>query len=239
MFAVIVPYRDREHFLEIFLKDVTAYIKNPSLGKWKKSDKNFIVIVSEQKDDFLFNNALSKNIGAVFANQIDKEISHFIFNEVDTIPLKHIDYVTSENIIHFMNFGSCKIIKDDYFRVNGYNPLYNGWGFEDNDFSERLNAFEVPYKKEYLWQAGHVSEKKYRNLEWEYYGYINRKDKWDIKEPTNRNKKMFDFFRSLNRETQRSWASIQGVNLINIEKIKLENKLNNIYFISYNSADYI
>jgi len=239
MFAVIVPYRNREYFLEVFLKDVIAYIKNPALGKYKKTDKDFIVIVSEQKDDFLFNNGLSKNIGAFFANQIDKEISHFIFNEVDTIPLEHIDYFTSENIVHFMNFGSCKIIKDDYFRVNGYNPLYNGWGLEDSDFYERLDAFDVLYKKEFLWKAGDVSEKKYRNLEWEYWGAVNRKDKWDIKEFTDRNAKMLDFFRSLNRETQRSWASIQGVNLVNTKKIKLENKLNNIYFISYNSADYI
>jgi hypothetical protein len=228
MFAIIVPYRDREFFLSILLEKLTDYLEG-----------SFIIIVSQQKDSLPFNLGLSRNIGAVFAECYYKNISHFIFNDVDTIPLKSIDYLTPENIIHFINFGSCKIIKDDFFKINGYNPLYNGWGHEDNDFYERFDAFDIQFKKEFLWQGGMYQKKKYINLELEHWGVVNRKDKWDIKKMTDRNEKMFNFFRSLDKKRKQEWASIQGANLIDPQKIKLENKFNNIYTISYNSIDYI
>jgi hypothetical protein len=228
MFIIVVPYRDRDLFLKQLLERIPEYLKD-------KSD-DYKIIISEQNDEFNFNNALSKNIGAAWANQNFNNITHFIFNEVDTVPIKDVDYTTPENIVHFMNFGSSKIIKNDFFKINGYNPLYNGWGHEDSDFFERYSVFDIPHKQQFDWKdkVGIV----YDNLEHIYYGKFDRTKKWDIQKLTERNLKMFDFFRNLNKPLKQYWASINGVNLIDINKIKfLDNFNNKVYHISYNSAD--
>jgi len=51
---------------------------------------------------------------------------------------------------------------------------------------------------------------------------------------------MFDFFRNLDKSLKQYWASINGVNLIDLNKIKfLDNFENKVFYISYNSADYM
>jgi hypothetical protein len=146
MFVIVVPYRNRKIFLDIFLEEIPKYIKeNHGL---LPDGKTYKIIISEQNNKNVFNLSLSRNCGAIWSNLNFDNISHFIFNDVDAIPIKNIDYLTSENIINFINYGSCKINKNDFFKINGYNILYNGWGCEDVDLNTRLKHFKINFKKE-------------------------------------------------------------------------------------------
>ncbi len=133
--AVVVPVKDREEYLSEFLKQVPEYLKSTN------GIEDFIIVIAEQINEEMFSASIAKNIGASFALSIFK-CDYIIFNDVDIIPIKNVDYGFKDNItICFMNFGSCKVPADAFIRTNGYNPNISGWGFEDTEFYDRLEAF--------------------------------------------------------------------------------------------------
>lgn len=69
---------------------------------------------------------------------------------------------------------SYSLRKEDYMAINGYDEKYFGWGYEDDDFGNRLTAHkvkgEVLYTKEILLHLWHKeSGSKGKNLNEKYY----------------------------------------------------------------------
>jgi hypothetical protein len=131
--AILVPYRNRKSYLDIFLSEVPKYLERVS------GITDYAIYVAEQQSQDLFNLALSRNVAAQAALD-DGVAEYFVFHDVDIIPLRDIDYgPLSFNVSWFLSAGSCKITTTDFVKANGYNPDFVGWGDEDVEFYHRLS----------------------------------------------------------------------------------------------------
>jgi N-terminal region of glycosyl transferase group 7/N-terminal domain of galactosyltransferase len=131
--AILVPYRDRKDYLDIFLDEVPKYLERVN------GITDYAIYVAEQESQDRFNLALSRNVAARAALD-DGGFGYFVFHDVDVIPLCHIDYgPRSFNVAWFLSAGSCKIAATDFVKANGYNPDFVGWGDEDVEFYHRLS----------------------------------------------------------------------------------------------------
>jgi N-terminal region of glycosyl transferase group 7/N-terminal domain of galactosyltransferase len=130
--AILVPYRNRKRYLDIFLREVPRYLERTN------DISDYVIYVAEQQSQDPFNLALSRNVAARAA--LDDGVSgYFVFHDVDVIPLCGVDYgPRSFNVAWFLSAGSCKVIAADFVRANGYNPDFVGWGDEDVEFYHRL-----------------------------------------------------------------------------------------------------
>jgi hypothetical protein len=130
--AILVPYRNRKRYLDIFLREVPSYLER------KNGISNYTIYVAEQQSQDSFNLALSRNVAALAALE-DGASGYFVFHDVDVIPLCGVDYRPhSFNVAWFLSAGSCKVTAADFVRANGYNPEFVGWGEEDVEFYHRL-----------------------------------------------------------------------------------------------------
>jgi hypothetical protein len=126
--AILVPYRHRKGYLDIFLREVPRYLERVN------GISDYAIYVAEQQSQDLFNVALSRNVAARAALD-DGTFGYFVFHDVDVIPLCGVDYgPRSFNVAWFLSAGSCKVMVADLVRANGYNPDFVGWGDEDVDF---------------------------------------------------------------------------------------------------------
>jgi glycosyl transferase family 7 (putative galactosyltransferase) len=130
--AVLVPYRDRKRYLDIFLRAVPSYLERAN------GITDYAIYVAEQQGHELFNLALSRNVAARAALD-DGVCGYFVFHDVDVIPVCGVDYgPRSFNVAWFLSAGSCKVMAADFVGANGYNPDFVGWGDEDVEFYHRL-----------------------------------------------------------------------------------------------------
>jgi N-terminal region of glycosyl transferase group 7/N-terminal domain of galactosyltransferase len=130
--AVLVPYRDRKRYLDIFLREVPRYLESAN------GISDYAIYVAEQQGDDPFNLALSRNVAARAALD-DGACGYFVFHDVDVVPVCGVDYgPRSFNVAWFLTAGSCKVMVADFVRANGYNPDFVGWGDEDAEFYHRL-----------------------------------------------------------------------------------------------------
>lgn len=83
--AIIVPYRNREKELAIFLKNIHPFLMKQQL--------DYGVFVVEQTVGTKFNRAMLLNIGYLEAKKI-KEFDCFIFHDVDLLPLNDRNFYT-------------------------------------------------------------------------------------------------------------------------------------------------
>jgi hypothetical protein len=135
--AIVVPYRNREAYLQVFLERVPAYLS-------KNGPSDFIIIVSEQIDNGMFNLALSRNVGALYALAVYRP-EYLVFHDVDMIPVKGIDYNKDHaNLVWFVSAGSSKIHSGAFVAVNGFNHAFVGWCYEDSEFWLSLIALGFP-----------------------------------------------------------------------------------------------
>lgn len=133
--AILVPYKDRRDYIEIFLEMVPRYLEDVN------GIRDYVIYVAEQTSPDLFNLSLSRNLAASFALKEHKELGSLIFHDVDVIPIEKIDYGPRHyNVAWFMVAGSCKILNEDFVKANGYNPRFIGWGSEDTEFYHRLSS---------------------------------------------------------------------------------------------------
>jgi hypothetical protein len=133
--AIVVPYANRAEYLRLFLDRVPHYLEEVN------GFRDYLIIVAEQLDEGLFSAATARSVGARFAME-QPGVTHVVFNDVDMIPVAKIDYQCRETTICFLNFGGCKVQLGALERVNGYNPLIAGWGYEDTEFYDRLETFD-------------------------------------------------------------------------------------------------
>lgn len=130
MITIIIPYRDRQTHLEIFLKQTWPEIKTII-------PESRLVIV-EQTNNHEFNRGLLLNIG--FKEYMD-DSDCFITHDVDILPCQHIidNYYKNDDcdIVRILNGhnkslgGICKFKKEVMQRINGFPNYIWGWGIED------------------------------------------------------------------------------------------------------------
>lgn len=166
--AIIVPYRDREAHLNVFIPHMNNFLVDKGI--------DYTIFVAEQADDRPFNYGKLCN---VVVNEIPKDYTYFCFHDVDMLPLTDdCDYGYPETPIHLATnveshgnklpypqyFGGVILInREDFEFANGYSNEYWGYGFEDLDLLKRLEKSDA-----YL--------EKYYDLH-QVYSYY---DKWDI-----------------------------------------------------------
>jgi beta-1,4-galactosyltransferase 1 len=143
--AIIVPYRDRQEHLAVF---VPAIINH--LSRVNKTGDIFIV---EQSHNKSFNRGMTKNIGFLAALETN-EYSSYVFHDIDMVPKSDVTYeLVNNSPTHFATnveqfgwklpyptyFGGViGLSKEHCIKCNGYSNGYWGWGAEDDDFYDRI-----------------------------------------------------------------------------------------------------
>ncbi|XP_014205395.1 beta-1,4-galactosyltransferase 1 [Copidosoma floridanum] len=149
--AIILPYRNRQIQLLIFLNYIHPFLQLQNL--------DYRIFVVEQTSDKEFNRAKLFNVGFVEASKTSN-FHCFIFQDIDLIPqnLRNIYACTklprhmssSVNTFRYnlpytgLFGGAIAITKHLFLQVNGFSNVYFGWGAEDDDFYNRLQSKGLP-----------------------------------------------------------------------------------------------
>ncbi|XP_058066569.1 beta-1,4-N-acetylgalactosaminyltransferase bre-4 [Anopheles bellator] len=143
--AIIVPYRDREQHLPIFLKNIHPFLMKQQL--------EYGIYIVEQTTGSSFNRAALMNIG--FAESMkQKNWECMVFHDIDLLPMDDRNLYTCPDQPRHMSvavdtfgfklpystiFGGVSAMTEKQFRmVNGFSNSFWGWGGEDDDMSNRL-----------------------------------------------------------------------------------------------------
>ncbi|XP_068123443.1 beta-1,4-galactosyltransferase 1-like isoform X2 [Hyperolius riggenbachi] len=138
--AVIIPYRNREEHLKIWLYNMHPFLR--------KQQADYGIYVVEQYGETKFNKARLFNTG--FSEAIKEyEYKCFFFNDVDVIPMDQRNlYRCSQNPRHLANAldrhnfrlyyptafgGIVAFTKDQFLKINGFSNKFWGWGKEDDE----------------------------------------------------------------------------------------------------------
>lgn len=138
-FAIIIPYRDREHHLKIFVQ----------YYKYLLPDADLFII--EQSNEKNFNRGKLLNIGF---NEYGKKYEYCCFHDVDMLGIPgKVDYSYPKYPTHIAThasqfgykmpypnyFGGVSLIRSDQMiKVNGYSNEMWGWGCEDDEFHKNI-----------------------------------------------------------------------------------------------------
>jgi glycosyltransferase involved in cell wall biosynthesis len=163
MISIIVCYRNREQHLKAFI---------PHMKKFFEGEEYEIIVV-EQNDDERFRRGNLLNEGVRIArgdivalhdvdylpqeytdygmhqsSEVFRPCGRVHFVNMDLSPLNEDDIPAGYR--HFKDgiddnfFGAVTVFKRDAFlKINGFNPLYDGWGLEDADLRERINLYSL------------------------------------------------------------------------------------------------
>uniref|UniRef100_A0A915PRK7 Beta-1,4-N-acetylgalactosaminyltransferase n=1 Tax=Setaria digitata TaxID=48799 RepID=A0A915PRK7_9BILA len=144
LLCVLVPYRDREAELEIFLPHIDDFLNKQSIAHK--------IIILNQTDVLRFNRASLINVGWYEADRVGCD--YMAMHDVDLLPLnpqldysypgqgiiRHIsspDYHPKYNYTKFVG-GIVILTMNDYRIMDGMSNKYWGWGMEDDEFYLRL-----------------------------------------------------------------------------------------------------
>jgi predicted glycosyltransferase involved in capsule biosynthesis len=149
--GIIVPYRNREQHLAVFLPYINSYLKHMNI--------DYKIYIIEQYELKPFNRAKLLNIGFL---ESDQTIDYFIFHDVDMLP-EDVDYSYENTPTHLAcsasqfnyslpyegYFGGVTLFPRKIFQeINGFSNEYWGWGAEDDDILHRCKLSEiVPNRK--------------------------------------------------------------------------------------------
>ena len=162
-YSIIIPYRDRESHLQMLLPKLYKHFEG----------KDFEIIVSEQDDDKNFKIACVENIAYKYAtgdtlifHQVDylpsEDVSYELNGHQVVLP-HHRGIFVDQNLqpramddipagyriwrdkIDPNFYGGIIVLSRTAFeQINGYNPMYIGWGNEDEDIRERFKWANIP-----------------------------------------------------------------------------------------------
>lgn len=165
-YSIIIPYRDREQHLELLI---------PRLQEVFAKD-SYEIIVSEQNDSDNFRIACVENVGfqhakgdIIILHQVDyyptNDVSYDVANQ-PILPAQKGIFLGKDNESprEFLDipggyrgwadkidpafYGGVICMKRKHFEdINGLNPLYKGWGNEDEDLRERFVWANIPVKR--------------------------------------------------------------------------------------------
>ncbi|TKR92903.1 hypothetical protein L596_007469 [Steinernema carpocapsae] len=144
--AVVIPYRDREEHLRVFLHNIHSLLKKQQL--------DYAIFVIEQIEDQKFNRAKLMNVGFAEALKL-YDWQCFIFHDVDLLPEddrnlyscpeqpRHMS-VAIDKFQYKLPYGSIfggisAMTRTHMEKLNGFSNDYWGWGGEDDDISERVS----------------------------------------------------------------------------------------------------
>ncbi|CAD5115398.1 DgyrCDS4376 [Dimorphilus gyrociliatus] len=146
--AIIIPFRDRESHLKIFLNHIHPILQ--------RQLHNYGIYVVEQANNDEFNRGALINIGYLEAIKDHSDYSCVIFHDVDMLPeddrnlyncLDHPKHLTvlinksNYRLYYRTYFGGAGAIKSDVFEeINGMSNSFYGWGGEDDDLYNRLKS---------------------------------------------------------------------------------------------------
>lgn len=149
---IVVPYRDREAHLQIFLAFFHRFLQAQHL--------NYMIVIVEQSRKKSFNRAKLFNIGFAEVTASDPTAPCFIFHDVDLIPMNLNNMYACTNRPRHMSVsldkfrynlpypelfgGAIAILADQFKMVNGFSNRFFGWGGEDDDFSTRIRNDGIP-----------------------------------------------------------------------------------------------
>lgn len=163
MYSIIIPYRNRELHLQVLLPALMDHFKNDS----------YEIIVSEQANNDNFQISCVQNIAYNYArgdtlifHQVDyipTEDVSYVVNDSPVLPAQRgiflaedytslremtdipAGYRTWSDKIDDRFYGGVICMKKTHFeQINGFNPLYKGWGNEDEDLRERFVWANIP-----------------------------------------------------------------------------------------------
>lgn len=165
-YSIIIPYRNREEHLQILL---------PVLLE-KFQSESYEIIVSEQNNDDNFQISCVQNIAYNYArgetlifHQVDYVPTDDVSYEVidcPVLPARRGIFLGKDNTSHrnFLDIpagyrewgneidprfygGVISMTRAHFEAINGFNPLYRGWGNEDEDLRERFVWANIPVKR--------------------------------------------------------------------------------------------
>uniref|UniRef100_A0A1E1XG56 Beta-1,4-N-acetylgalactosaminyltransferase n=1 Tax=Amblyomma aureolatum TaxID=187763 RepID=A0A1E1XG56_9ACAR len=148
--AILVPYRDREDHLRVFLYNMHQMLPRQQI--------DYAIFVIEQAGQGRFNRAKLFNVGYLEALAL-YDYQCFIFHDVDLIPEDDRNLYTCPEQPRHMSvaidtmkyrlpyaliFGGVSALKKEHMQlVNGFSNEYWGWGGEDDDMSYRLQHYHL------------------------------------------------------------------------------------------------
>lgn len=146
--VIIVPYKDREDHLSIFLRHIHPFLQAQML--------NYSILLLEQTHPNVFNRGALLNIGFLEARKLWPEVDCVIFHDVDLLPEHYSNlYRCRETPLHlgaFVDTANYRVYKTivggvlavrphHMFLTNGFSNTYWGWGGEDDDMYNRIAEY--------------------------------------------------------------------------------------------------
>ncbi|XP_073962186.1 beta-1,4-N-acetylgalactosaminyltransferase bre-4-like isoform X1 [Choristoneura fumiferana] len=145
--AIIIPYRDRQQHLAIFLNHMHPFLM--------KQQIEYGIFIVEQEGSQDFNRAKLMNVGFVESQkQKAGGWQCFIFHDIDLLPLDQRNLYSCPRqprhmsaSIDKLNFrlpyqdifgGVSAMTLEQFQKVNGFSNRYWGWGGEDDDMAYRV-----------------------------------------------------------------------------------------------------
>lgn len=145
--AIIIPYRDRQKHLEIFVNHMHAFLQRQQL--------QYGSFVAEIARPTTFNRGLLANVGFLAAQNTGL-YNCYVIHDVDLIPtndrnvyncsgdFRHLAAANTKfgNKVPYNEYagGVIALREDIYETINGFSNLYFGWGGEDDDVWNRAKA---------------------------------------------------------------------------------------------------
>jgi len=152
--AIIVPYRDRQEHLDVFVPHIHEFLKDKGI--------DYTIFIAEQTDDRPFNYGKLCNIAT---KEVGEEYTYFAFHDIDMLPISDdCDYGYPDSPTHLATnveahnnelpypqyFGGVVLIsREDFEKANGYSNEYWGYGFQDLDLLYRLQRSGAYLEKFY------------------------------------------------------------------------------------------
>lgn len=144
--AILIPFRDRESHLRIFLNHMHPFLMRQQL--------QYGIYVVEQTKELKFNRGILFNIGFKEASN-DSYYDCFMLHDVDLLPEndfniytcpadhpKHLSVAIDKfnyKLPYLTNFGGVTAVtKEQFEAINGFSNIFYGWGGEDDDLYNRI-----------------------------------------------------------------------------------------------------
>jgi len=170
--AIIIPFRNRERHLPIFLRRLHPLLKRQQL--------HYRMFVIEQTDNSTFNRGKLMNVGFNISQEFFP-YNCFVFHDIDLIPEDdRIDYSCKHSPTHLtvaidtrnyklrypISFGGAEMFtKIDYEKINGYSNSFWYWGGEDDNLYSRAKEKEMHIHREIDTIARYTAIKHPRSTE--------------------------------------------------------------------------
>ena len=164
-YSIIISYRNREEHLSVLLPRLKEIFNN----------KSYEVIIAEQDNDekfqknSLYNIATQKATGDIFIfHDVDyypsDDVSYYTTSDIPLYPVRNLIFLNQEGNQRdfddipegYRNFhqnvgdhsgGVFVLHRELFYKMNGLNPYYKGWGKEDDDTRDRLRLLGYNWKR--------------------------------------------------------------------------------------------